>query len=234
MGVLQFFGKLDFRDPGTWLGILGALGAPAVIWKIIHLAGRALYPLWIRISERGLISDFYYKRREIGYRISSDEQNYVFVRNETITACEELSALPLRYRWTAEGDFDERVTPTTYSLRDAQRERGEIGRRKQVVLNPPLRKGKTTNVVLTVKCTRHTGSPEKMLSISSPRRVDELVLRVIFPLESIPSNVHYRVLDADGEEIKKERIEDYDILTGEFKKRIIRPKRLVAHRIEWD
>jgi hypothetical protein len=125
--ILRFFSKIDWAHPSTYLGILGALGAPAVIWKALKLLGQVLYPLWLRVSQRGLVRDFFYNSWDIGYRIPSAGERYLYIRKESITSCKKgLLEIPLQYRWTCEGDFQEDVTPAPYSLQDVPRDTGQV------------------------------------------------------------------------------------------------------------
>jgi hypothetical protein len=98
----------------------------------------------------------------------------------------------------------------------------------------PLEKGQTAEYTVLLKCRQDGKEPEPFLSSLCPHRVDELVLRVVFPADLVPDQVTYIQRNADGSEISRESIKEMDRLTGEFRKIIKFAEPYVAHVLEWN
>lgn len=164
-----------------------------------------------------------------------DGLTYLSVRRETIVSMiKSLSAVPLTYRWTGNGEITENIYPNNITLYDIPKVMGKIGVRKSLGFETPLGKRTKLTYSVVLKCKAIVSKPESMLASGSSRRVDRLILRVAFPVDKHPAHVTYRLLDSDGVEKSRAALECSDHLTGEFRKEIRYPKPFYEHRIEWE
>ncbi|SRR6266851_3733832 len=233
-GIVSFLAQLDWKSPYTWLGILGALGAPSSVWKTVRWVGKLWNTSLIRLRHPAILKDFYYRSRDFGYRVMEDGITYVSVRREEIVSLSTLESVPLNYRWTGSGEVAERIEPNHLEIKDRPKIIGKLGIRRSVFFEKALDKGQESTFIVVLTCKAVNGQPENMIATSTARRVDKLVLRVAFPLNNRPSHVTYRLLDSDGVEIAKATLECSDFLTGEYRKEISYPKPFFEHRIEWE
>lgn len=233
--VTDFFLKLDWSHPSTYAAILGSLGAP----KVFIGTGRYIRLQWntrfMRYRRRGVQSDFYYVKRDHGYRIMDDGTTYVNVRTEEIVSLsKKLARIPLTYLWSGKGQIRVEIRPSTLTVVDAPKITGKVQTRKHIVFETPLRKGKKAEYTVILSCDAGERQPEPFLSSASARRVDMLILRVVFPSSKRPTRAVYRALDPDGNEKARQVLECFDDLTGEYRKTIRYPKPFFEHRIEWE
>jgi hypothetical protein len=163
-----------------------------------------------------------------------DGTTFVSVRREEIVSRTTLDSVPLTYRWTGSGEVVERIEPNNLEIKDRPKIIGKIGVRRSIFFEKALDKNQETTYTVILTCKAVNGQPECMISTSTARRVDKLVLRVAFPLNNRPSHVTYRLLDSDGVEKAKATLECADFLTGEYRKEISYPKPFFEHRIEWE
>jgi hypothetical protein len=239
LNVLQelkaFFGKLDWKNPFTYLAILGALGAPSSFiqaWRWIRSFGNTALLRWWRPA---VLNDFYYIERDFGYRILEDGSTYLSVRKESVVSMvKQLASVPVSYLWSGGGEITPRVEPNSLSLEDRPKVVGRRATCKCVVFEKPLEKREKRTFVLILRCEVKDHQPENYVSSSSSRRVDKLILRVAFPVDRRPARVTFRILDGDGSEKSHEALECADYLTGEYRKGIRYPKPFFEHRIEWE
>jgi hypothetical protein len=230
-----FFAQLDWKNPSTYLGILGAVGAPSTIYHAARWAGRFWHTTFLRVRHPSIHKDFYYKSRDFGYRVMEDGTTYLNVRRETIIPLSKtVSGVPVTYRWTGSGDITETVLPNTVTIQDAQRIVGKMSIRRSVHFQGGLEKGKEYSYTLLLSCKATNHQPDSFLASRSSRRVDNLTLRVAFPIDKRPAHVTYRVLDSDGTERERLALELSDPLTGEYRKEIRYPRPFFEHRIEWE
>lgn len=233
--IRTFFLQLDWKSPYTYLGILGALGAPSTIYH----AGRWLRRFWhtrfLRFRYRSIHNDFYYKSRDFGYRVMEDGVTYLSVRRETIVPLKDnVEGVTVFYRWTGNGTVTECVSPNTVRIKDAPKILGKLSTRRIITFEGGLEKGKEYSYTISLSCQAKNGQPESFLSSQSSRRVDNLILRVAFPIDKRPEHVTYRMLDSDGNEKESSTVELGDPLTGEYRKHIRYPRPSFEHRIEWE
>lgn len=234
-GTVSFWSKFDWHSPYTYLGVLGAIGAPSTIWKSISWIRRIWGTSFARIRYPAILKDFYYKKRDFGYRILEDGKTYLSVRREVVvSSIDGLGSTPFSYRWTGEGEVFERVEPNTLEIEDAEAVVGKASVRKRIRFQKPLGKREEVAYSVVLQCNADNKQPLKFLSTGSSRRVDCLILRVAFPISRRPEHVTYKLLDSDGRESGRVILECTDYLTGEFRKEIQYPKPFYEHRIEWE
>lgn len=232
---MTFWDKLDWASPYTYLGILGALGAPNVVIQALRLIRAFWNTTLLSIRHRAVLTDFYYKQRDFGYRILEDGASYLHVRRETIVSMvKSLESATVHYRWTGRGAITERVEPTSFRIVDGTAIIGKTGKRKVINFEKPLGKRKELTYTLILACRADEEPPEQFISSTSSRRVDRLILRLAFPVSQRPQNVTFRILDADGVEKARSALECCDHLTGEYRHEISYPKPFYEHRIEWE
>jgi len=215
-------------------GLLGAYGAMEAGLRTLRGVPRAWS--WSRYHwrNRHLAKDFYYKHREYAYRISPDGRTYLHVRRETVVAQKALIEIPISYRWTGEGEVEAGVEPSSFSLTDAARIKGQTRTRKLIRPDQALRKGDEAEYTFTVKCAVTGKPPEPFLGCQSSHRVDELILRVLFSLQRLPLRVWYVTQNPDGQEISREAVERFDPITGEYRKHINHPDAHILYILEWE
>jgi hypothetical protein len=235
MSVLSFFSQLDWKSPYTYLAILGTLGAPSTIWKAYQWISRLWNTSFLRFRYRSIHNDFYYKNRDFGYRVMEDGVTYLNVRRETVVPLVKgVAGIPINYRWTGIGDITPTLLPNNLTLEDAPKIVGKISVRKLVRFESPLDKRREYSYNVLLSCRADNHQPEPFISSGSSRRVDNLTLRVAFPVDKRPKHVTYRVLDSDGNESAREVLDLSDPLTGEYRKEIKYPRPFSEHRIEWE
>lgn len=226
--------KLTFSDPTVWLAVLGTYGAIEASLRLVRAIPKWAGELKRKWQYRLLDKDFYFNKRESGYRVLEDGTTYLHVRRETVVALKTITEIPVSYSWTGEGTTAETVSPSKYRLEDVPRIKGQTRIRKKLVLDAPLGKGKSVTYTFEVKCTRTGKPPETFLGSLSSHRVDDLMLRVIFPIGGVPSKVFYAERDADGNELVKEPVSDVDPISGEFRRRIPFARPHIHHILEWE
>lgn len=233
--VRCFFAQLDWKNPNTYLGILGAVGAPATIYHAVKWIIRFWHTTLLQVRHPSIHKDFYYKSRDFGYRVMEDGATFLNVRREVLVPlAKNLTSVPLNYRWTGTGEITEDVSPNTVTIEDAPKIMGKMGARRSVHFQGGLEKGKEYSYTLILSCRATSHQPESFLASGSSRRVDSLILRVAFPIDNRPNHVTYRVLDSDGTEKERLALELSDPLTGEYRKEISYPRPFFEHRIEWE
>ncbi len=164
-----------------------------------------------------------------------DGKTYVNVRRETVVSkIGELDSIPVNYRWSGSGEISQEVDPKEVIIRDRPRVSGKLETRISVCFEKPLKKGEKYSFTLRLRCAANDKQPEPFISSSSKRRVDKLILRVSFPLDNLPAQVTYRVLDGDGTEKSHAALDCADYLTGEYRVEARYPKPFFEHRIEWE
>jgi hypothetical protein len=214
---------------------LAVAGAYGVI-EAIGRAFRHLPPLYRRIQNRFRShvhdTEFYYSYRESGYIIMPGGDEFVNSRRDRVVAVKRIEEVPFRYTWTGQGEVQEELFPAPYQIRQLPGGTGQ-GPQKRIRFDSPLEKGKEAEYTLLLKCKRTGKAPEPYLSSRSGHRVDELLLRVVFPANLLPEKVFYVRRDADEIEVHREQIKERDRLTGEFRKLIKYAEPHQAHIIEW-
>lgn len=216
-----------------WLTVLGLYGTAEGVGRLF----RQLPPLFRKANNRWRSkahdTDFYYSYRESGYIILPGGLDFVSSRRERVVALKRLEDVPFTYRWTGEGVVTEELFPEAYTLEDMPRISGQNQTRKRIKFGTALEKGKEAEYTILLKCKQTGRGPEPFVNAKSPHRVDELLLRVVFPSNLLPDSVVYVKRNADGVEIHRESIKERDRLTGEFRKLIKYAEPHVAHSIEW-
>jgi hypothetical protein len=159
--------------------------------------------------------------------------DFVSSRLERIVALRRIEGVPYTYKWSGEGTITEELFPDTYTLEKIPRTTGQTLSRRRIKFGTSLEKGKVAEYTVVLKCKQTGRAPEPFLSSRSPHRVDELLLRVVFPANLLPDQVVYLKRNADGVEIHREPIKERDRLTGEFRKLIKYAEPHVAHVLEW-
>lgn len=218
----------------VFLGILGTYGALEAGWRVIKTTPVAWRNGAYKWRNRHLSRDFYYTDREYAYRIGADSRSYLYIRRETVVALQDLKEIPISYRWTGEGDTEPTIAPDSFTLVDAARIKGQARTRKLIRPASPLKKNDTVSYAFTVNCTVDGKEPEPFIGCSSSRRVDRLVLRVIFPLAHLPSRVWYVVQNPDGQEIIRKEVEKFDPITGEYRTEIRTPDAHLIYIMDWE
>lgn len=233
--LYDFFGKLDWTSPFTYLSILGALGAPSAFiqgWRWVRAFWNTTL---LQFRYRSVFTDFYFEARDFGYRIMEDGKTYLNVRREkVISKTKRLESIPINYRWSGDGEIEIHIEPASLTLVDRPRLAGTVDARKSVVFEKPLSKRERCSFIVRMTCTATRRQPEPFVSSVSKRRVDSLILRVAFPVDKRPARVTYRLLDGDGLEKSHRTLECSDYLTGEYRAEIRYPKPFYDHRIEWE
>jgi len=157
------------------------------------------------------------------------------VRRETVVSMiKKLESIPIKYRWSGDGEISVEIEPNALAIRDRPPLAGKVDTRKSIFFEKPLDKKESCSFVIRMRCIASRHQPEPFISSMSIRRVDKLILRVAFPIDRHPSHVTYRLLDADGLETSHKALECSDHLTGEYRAEIKYPKPFYEHRIEWD
>lgn len=128
----------------------------------------------------------------------------------------------------------ERVIPDCNVIEDVPRALGQAGTRRRLKLRPVLEKGHQTSYDFVIDCEATGRPPESFLSSRTSHRVDELLLRVVFPCNHLPRKVFYIERDGDGGETRKEELVSPDLLTGEYRKQVEFAEPHVDHRLEWE
>jgi hypothetical protein len=123
--------------------------------------------------------------------------------------------------------------PPSFSMEDFPRVHGQKSERKRIKFGSALEKGNETEYTVNLKCTQTGNAPAPYLSSKSPHRVDELLMRVVFPANLLPDQVVYIKRNADGVEINRQAIKERDQLTGEFRILIKYAEPHVEHVLEW-
>jgi hypothetical protein len=217
-----------------WLTVFGAYGFFDGIFQAIKYIPRLWRTLQTKWRNRSTDTDYYYAYRESGYRVLQPAGNYWHVRKERIVALKPLSELPISYGWSGEGEITEEIVPDSYALVNLPKVIGHALVRKRIMLNPPLEKGQSAEYNFILRCKQTGRAPDPFLSSRSSHRVDVLLLRVVFAPSLNPQKVYYVKRNSDMAEVTKERLQDTDFLTGEYKKQIDYPEPNLYHRIEWE
>jgi hypothetical protein len=145
----------------------------------------------------------------------------------------KLEEIPIAYNWSGQGAVREELFPAGFDLIEPPRVKGQRNVRKRIRFGKPLDKGDVAEYSLLLRCTQTGRAPEPFLGISTSHRVDELVMRVVFPANLCPNQVFYIKRNADGVEVHKETIAERDDLTGEFRKVIRYAEPHISHVLEW-
>lgn len=225
---------MNWKDPFTYLAILGAVGAPSTFWQVAKWLKSIWKTTLVQFWHPAIFKDFYFTTRDFGYRILEDGQTYLCVRRETIVSKKKnLESIPINYNWSGVGQITEEIEPSSLRLQDRPKLAGKIETRKNIVFEKPLGKREECSLILRFRCVATDRQPQPYISSTSKRRVDKLILRVAFPLERLPTEITYRLLDGDGVEKSHSSLECSDYLTGEYRIEIKYPKPFYEHRIEW-
>ncbi len=131
-------------------------------------------------------------------------------RRERVVALKKIEAVPFRYNWSGVGDVTTELYPETFSTVDLPGDTGQ-GRQRRIKFDRPVEKGKEVEYTLLIKCKRTGDAPGPYLISSSPHRVDELLLRVVFPANLLPDKVFYIRRNADDMEVHREQIREREI-----------------------
>ncbi len=215
-----------------FLAVAGAYG-------VIEAVGRGfrhLPPLYRKLTlsmrSKAHDTDFYYSYRESGYIVLPGGNEFMNSRRERVVALKRLEEVPFRYHWTGQGTVTEELYPEEFRIHNLQAGTGQ-GPQRRIRFDHALEKGKEAEYTLLLKCKRTGGAPHPFLSSSSPHRVDELLLRVVFPANLLPEKVFYVRRNADDVEIHREPIKERDRLTGEFRKLIKYAEPHESHMLVW-
>lgn len=215
-----------------WLGVAGAYG----IVEAIIRAVRHLPPLYRNIARKlrskAHDTDFYFSYRESGYIIQPGGNDFMNSRRDRLVALKRLEEVPFRYNWTGQGAVREEIFPESYRIQNLPCGTGS-GPQRRIRFDKPLEKGKEAEYTLLLHCTRTGRAPEPFLSSKSHHRVDELLLRVVFPANLLPEKVFYVRRNADDVEVHREQIKERDPLTGEFRKIIKYAEPHEGHMLVW-
>jgi hypothetical protein len=228
----------DHLSNAKWIviwGVLGAYGAIEAFFRLLHGAPKLWYSVSYRWRNRQLGNNFYYKFREASYRIFPEGRRFLYIRRETVVSTKnELTEVPFSYRWTGDGTVTQSIIPGSFKLADAPRIRGQSSQRKSVQFDKPLAKKEEQTYTITLDCSATGKMPEDFLGSTSSHRVDQLVMRVIFPLERLPKLIFCVSLDKDGHEISRQAAPAIDPITGECRYEIMRPEAHTVYQIDWE
>ncbi len=198
-----------------WIGVLGLYGTVEGVGRIV----RHVPPLYRRAMNgfRSKAHDtaFYYAYRENGYIVMPGGSEFISSRRERVVAVRRIEEVPYTYAWSGEGEMKSELFPSTFVMSDLPRIAGQKRERKSIKFDAALEKGKMTEYTILLHCTQTGKAPEPFLSSRSPHRVDELLMRVVFPANLLPENVVYLKRNADGIEVHREAIKERDRLTPE-------------------
>ncbi len=217
-----------------WLAILGLYGTIEGVLRLVRCI-----PKWYRSLRNSLQSkvhdtEFYYSYRETGYIVMPGGTEFVNSRRERIVPIRRLEQVPLNYGWSGEGDISEELFPGSFRIETLSRIPGQrTTQRKMIKFDSPRERGQEVEYTLLLKCKRTGKAPEPYLSMKSPHRVDEMLLRVVFPANLLPDQVFYVRRNEDGIEQHREAIKERDALTGEFRKLIRFAEPHHQHVLEW-
>jgi len=216
-----------------WLTVLGLYGTIEGVGRLVRQVPPFFRNLRARWRSNAHDTDFYFSYRESGYVIMPGGIDFVGTRRERVVALKRIEDVPYTYSWSGEGTIAEELFPDTYTLEVIPRAAGQTLSRRRIKFGTSLEKGKVAEYTVLLKCKQTGKAPEPFLSSRSPHRVDELLLRVVFPADLLPDQVVYIKRNADGMEIHRESIKERDRLTGEFRKLIKYAEPHVSHVLEW-
>jgi len=216
-----------------WMTALGLYGTAEGVGRLVKGAPVVWRKLRHRMRSHAHDTEFYFSYRESGYIIMPGGDMYLNSRREKIVALRRLEEVPLSYDWSGQGVVKEELFPSEFSLVDAPRLTGQRRVRKRVKFSTPIEKGGSAEYVLLLRCSKMGTPPGPYLGSRCSHRVDELLLRVVFPEDMRPDKVFYIQRNADGVELSKETITEFDHLTGEFQKFIKDAEPHVDYMIEW-
>jgi hypothetical protein len=215
-----------------WLSLAGAYGVLEAIGRFFRHVPPLYRSLRARLRGRGHDTEFYYSYRESGYIIMPGGNEFVNSRRERVVAVKKLEEVPFQYTWTGEGEVQEELFPDTYEIRQLAGGTGQKPQ-KRVRFDATLEKGRETEYTILLKCKRTGREPQPFLSSRSSHRVDELLLRVVFPANLLPERVFYIRRNSDEIEVHREQIKERDRLTGEFRRLVKYAEPHESHIIEW-
>lgn len=216
-----------------WLTAFGLYGTGEGMGRLVRNIPPMVRNIAARWKNHAHDTDYYFSYRESGYIIMPGGTDFVNSRRERVVALKHLDHVPLVYSWSGHGKITEELFPETYRMDEVPRVAGQTISRKWVKFTPPLEKGKSTEYTVLLKCKQDGKAPESFLSSQCHHRVDELLLRVVFPRDLVPSQVVYLKRNADGVETHRETIKELDRLTGEFRKLVKYAEPHVQHVLEW-
>jgi hypothetical protein len=195
--------------------ILTALGAVGgVLWVKGHVQNA-----WRHVKTRKAAprqhSDFYYNSLEIGARIHDRGARWVVTRTATITSLQhELETVDIGVR-----PQDQREA--TYSISPAESllltRAGSIQGFEHFEVTPkqPLTRDERLPFVFACEFTKSSKARD-FLSWESNRRVDRLLLRVVFPDDNAYRTVKAQIVSHSGR-ILEQRLLHPDVVTGEYR-----------------
>lgn len=216
-----------------WMTALGLYGTGEGLGRLVTktpiLYRNVVHKLRSKTHDR----DFYFAYRESGYIVMPGGNDFVNSRRERIVAAKHLEDIPISYLWSGEGTISEELFPDSLRIEELPRIIGQDRVRKRLRFAKALERGEELEYTLLIKCKQNGKAPEPYLSAKSAHRVDELLLRVVFPANLVPEQVVYVRRNPDGIETHRETIKERDRLTGEFRKLIKFAEPHVEHVIEW-
>jgi len=215
-------------------GLLGAYGAIEAFLRLLRGIPKLYYWCLYKWRNRHIAKDFYYTSREASYRIYPDGKTFLYPRKETVVALKDnFSEVPFSFRWTGEGTVEASIS-SGFTMVDAPRIRGQARERKLIHLDNAINKGEECSYTVTVKCGCDRKQPEPFLGTSASHRIDQLAMRLVFPLENLPRRVSSTIQDRDGHELDRRAVEDVDLITGEYRIDVKRPDAHTIYQMEWE
>ena len=214
--------------------VLSAIGSSVAMIYIVRVAR-----LWIsewqrRRGNKQARRDFYYLFREAGYRIIEPGRRYLSVRRERIKALRDgLEGIHLLYSWTGQGTVQESHSPTKYTKEELDAIPGKPFVRRFLRFDHPLAKGEEAEYEFSLDCNVKESAPLSFLLVRFEHRVDELIMRVVFPPDSHPEQVTHCQRFSSGEASSGVENLPIDTLTGEVTKHVRHPLPYKDYLIEW-
>lgn len=213
------------------LSVLGALGGALLLGTATFRGWR-----WIRRRWHNRVAakrDYYFKVVDSACQIVLPDREVRFVRQVTIVSLTDgLACVRIGHATNVETQRTASVQPLQYTLAPAPPMLPDANWWEQdVCFDTPLGVGQRASFVLTVHSTYPMDPPDHHFSWMCERRVDDLVLRVIF-CSPHPSVVHGQELGVDGSVLLKEPL-GIDVASGESRWHIRWPRPGRRYAIVW-
>ncbi len=216
---------------GFFVTVIGALTGFAQIkdWLARQNSNR----LW-RKQAKSVSADFYYKRLEIGSRIGANGTQWETLRIATISSFKDnLDEIHLGiFPRDKIAELSMTIAPNSLTLVSFPPSI-TASNRVAIKTGSKLQKGHVLAFQFAVKFAKvfSAGPKDDFLSWHANRRVDELLLRVIF-LDDCGPKVYYKVMDASSRVLHDEELK-MDLISKEFRILVKSPLPNLLYSLVW-